>query len=90
MNVFRKKFPGLAGAILPPEQASDGVATGLIGAHRPSKLPGEALPSLPQTAIPNAVPSLPSPGGPPQASAPADDQIKQRALMNIARGRKGF
>lgn len=90
MNVFKKKYPALAGAISAPhEQASADVASGMIGSHRPAKLPGESLPSLPQAAIPNSVPSLPSLGMPTQPSG-QDDQIKQRALMNIARGRKGF
>ncbi len=83
-----KKYPGLAGAINPSPITAQPKDPSIapVGVDQP----GLAAPAmggglkLPQPPKPPMAPALGAP------SAPNLDEVKKRALQNIAMGRKGF
>jgi hypothetical protein len=75
---WQKKFPGVAGMIAPPTAAPAAPSMPPVG-QAPVGLASLPQPAPMQSSAPRVAPE-----------APGSDEIKKRALANIAMGKKGF
>lgn len=80
---WQKKYPGLAGMV---GGSTNGPTIAPVGLPQPAQATPSMNHDLRSMAVPNQLPAVPRLAAQPDMN----EQVKRKALTNIAMGRKGF
>ena len=85
--MWKKKYPGLAGLVGTPTEGQTGPSVAPVGEPQPAFAARSMNHDLAAQAVPSQLPAVPKLTAQPNMN---ENEIKKRALTNIAMGRKGF